>query len=124
MDKIQKATGDKAESYNVAYPVQTVVTYLLFKKYAEVETKFVQAKVKKKELHKGEKYLNEEFPFKINIIDSTYFTNIVRSEGFKVSGHFALRAHGEGRRERRLVWINDYEKSGYTRTAKKDSLPE
>ncbi len=55
---------------------------------------------------------------KVRIIDSSYFTTIIRSEGFGVRGHLRLQPHGEGMSKRKLIWISPFEKKGYTRIAK------
>lgn len=58
----------------------------------------------------------------IKIITSTWFTTLVKSDEFKVRGHFRLQACGEGMKDRKLKWINEYTKEGYTRKA--DMLPK
>ncbi len=105
----------------ITYLTQMVVTFELFKKYAELETKVVsktngtRAKVAK------QKYKNNcKVP--ITIIDSTWFTRIVRSEEFNVKGHFRLQAYGEGMNDRKLIWVNGFKKHGYTRKAKIESI--
>lgn len=106
-------------NYHVLFPIQTVVTFELFKQYAEIETKIIQSGTTNRKVKiNHEKYLSE-FPFKVQIIDSKYFTNLIRTNGFKVKGHFRLQPYGEGRKNRRLQWIHEFEKSGYTRKATK-----
>lgn len=87
----------------------------MFIKYAEVETKTVLGKSKRRF---GDPYRNDtDFP--ITHLDSKWFTNIVRSEGFSVRGHFRLqpkKINGEWTKE--LIWIADFEKNGYTSKAK------
>lgn len=51
-------------------------------------------------------------------VNNDWNTVYVRSSGFTVSGHFALRWIGKGRNERRIVFIEPYQKKGYTRTVK------
>lgn len=92
-----------------------ILSLLLFLKYCDQETKIVNAK--RREHHAGVKYVNET-PQNIEILDSTWFTTIVRSEGFKVGGHFRMQPCGPERSQRKLIWISDFEKTGYTRTAK------
>lgn len=92
-----------------------VVSFILFKKYCETETKVIPAN--KKEHHIGVKYVNET-KRKITVLDSTWFTTIVKSEGFGVSGHFRLQPCGPNNSERKLIYIAPFEKQGYTRTAK------
>lgn len=95
------------------------VTYLfcmLFKKYAPVETKFIPAHKKVKDFNC--KYVNDT-NFDISYMDSTWFTNLVKSDAFKVRGHFRLQPCGQGFKDKKLIWINDFEKQGYTRQAGK-----
>lgn len=89
--------------------------FITFKKYVDVETKIVNAN--RKEKHLGEKYVNETNR-KVEILDSTYFTTISRTEGFGVRGHFRWQPYGNGRDQKRLIWISDFTKHGYTRKAK------
>lgn len=87
-----------------------------FKKYAKVETKFLPANKTVKEINC--KYVNDTNA-NITILDSTWFTNLVKSDAFKVRGHFRLQPCGEGLKEKKLIWISDFEKNGYVRNAKK-----
>lgn len=94
---------------------------LLFKQYAEIETKIIQKGkegVPRKIKSSGEQFCNET-NVPIQILDSRWFTNIIRTNGFPVKGHLALRACGKGRKERTLTWISGYEKKGYNSTAKR-----
>jgi hypothetical protein len=92
-----------------------LITFICFIKHVELETKII--KPESKEWHIGTKYLNET-KNKIEILDSTWFTTIVRSEGFNVRGHFRMQPCGKDRAERKLIWISDFEKEGYTREAR------
>lgn len=100
-------------TYQLKQAIQNVFECVIFKKYAQIETKIIKG-------GKGIKSIKKNNSDNIDIIHigSTWFTNLVRTEGFNVKGHFALRACGKGRSERKLVWINPYEKNGYTRKAK------
>lgn len=93
-----------------------LVSFICFIKHVELETKII--KPESKEWHIGTKYLNET-KSKIEVLDSTWFTTIVRSEGFNVRGHFRMQPCGQNLADRKLIWISDFEKTGYTRTAKK-----
>lgn len=95
--------------------VSEIVLFLLFLKYCEIETKVIKAE--KKDHHIGVKYVNET-KSDITVLDSTWFTTIVRSEGFGVRGHLRWQPHGPGLSQRRLQYIAAFEKEGYTRTAK------
>jgi len=93
-----------------------VLSYILFIKYANVETKYLNAGQKIKEIDC--KYLNET-KSQVNILSSTWFTNLVKSDAFKVRGHFRLQPCGEGMKDRKLIWISDFQKEGYNRQADK-----
>lgn len=95
--------------------IADLMCFKTFLKYAEVETKIVNGN--RREKHLGEKYVNE-VPYKVQILDSTYFTTISRTDGFGVRGHFRLQPYGPSMAQKRLKWISAYEKEGYTRTAK------
>jgi hypothetical protein len=91
-----------------------LVSKLSFIKYAEVTTIEIPAGQKDKGV--ACKYINES-QSDIKIFDSTWFTNFVKSDAFKVRGHFRLQPCGEGLKDRKLKWINDFQKEGYTRKA-------
>jgi hypothetical protein len=56
----------------------------------------------------------------IKIINSLWFTNLVKSDGFKVRGHFRLQPKKkDGEWTKELVWINEFQKTGYTAPARK-----
>ncbi len=106
----------KNSAFAIGYGI--LVRYcMLFKQYAEVETKILEPKKKTKIF--GCKYLNET-DMNITHLDSKWFTNLVKSDAFKVRGHFRLQPKKkEGKWTKELIWINDFEKSGYTAPARK-----
>lgn len=87
-----------------------------FIKYAPIETKIIESNSKIKT--QNNKYVNDT-KSNITLLTCTWFTNLVKSDGFKVKGHFRLQPCGVGRLELKLVWVNDYEKTGYTAPARK-----
>jgi hypothetical protein len=91
-----------------------IIGFLMFKEYADVEEKLI---IKKS----GEKIFNCHYTNNTNrnirIMDCTWFTTLIKSEGFNVRGHFRLQPCGEGMKDKKLIWINDFKKSGYTREA-------
>jgi len=113
MDVVWKGFAEQGR--DLAWWIADIMLLKTFMKYADVESKIVNAE--KKEHHLGVKYLNETKK-KIEILDSTYFTTISRTEGFGVSGHFRRQHYGVGMKEWRLQWISDFQKHGYTRRAK------
>jgi hypothetical protein len=113
MDIIWKGFTD--DGRDLGWWVAEILLFKTFLKYADVETKIVNAQ--RREHHLGNKYVNET-NHKINVLDSTYFTTISRTEGFGVKGHFRLQPYGPGLSLKRLQWITDFKKTGYTRKAK------
>jgi len=113
MDCVWNGFADQGR--DMSWWIADLMLLKTFMKFAETESKIVNAK--KKEHHLGVKYLNET-DLKIEILDSTYFTTISRTEGFGVRGHFRLQPYGIGMKDRRLQWISDFQKNGYTRKAK------
>jgi hypothetical protein len=65
------------------------------------------------------KFFNESAE-KIKIVDSTWNKIIMVLGKFSVRGHFRLQRYGEQLKERKLIFIDEYEKDGYTRNAKKE----
>ena len=55
-----------------------------------------------------------------DIIDSTWFTTLINSSAFNVRGHFRLQPFGTDLKEKKLIWIKEFQKSGYKRIAKKE----
>jgi hypothetical protein len=92
------------------------IIFNMFKSYAEVETKTIFAETKQKD---GiDKYVNDT-KLNLTFLDSKWFTNIVKTEGFAVQGHFRLqpkKKNGEWTKE--LIWINEFNKLGYTAPAR------
>jgi len=94
-----------------------IIIFRMFKNYAEVETKIIPPNSKVKDV--GGKYVNDT---KLNLtyLDSKWFTNLVKSDGFTVSGHFRLQPKKkDGEWTRELIWINEFEKTGYIAPARK-----
>lgn len=54
-------------------------------------------------------------PFPLTIVTSKWNITSIRTEGFPVKAHFALRWTGTGRTMPRMVLIEPYEKHGYIR---------
>lgn len=92
-----------------------LISMICFIKYCPIETKIIEGG--RRGHHAGQKYVNETDQ-KIEILDSTWFTTIIRSEGFQVGGHFRMQPFGPGLAQKKLIWIDPFEKHGYTRKAK------
>lgn len=93
-----------------------IYTLLLFIKYCDIETKVTSPQNRRTNVA-GQKYLNETDK-RISILDSTWFTNLVVSGAFNVSGHLRWQHYGPGNSLKKLIWIDEFQKEGYTRKAK------
>ena len=95
--------------------LKTIISCDLFKKYADVETKILKAKTKTKIFNC--KYINDT-DFNITHLDSRWFTDLIQSNSFNVRGHFRLQPY---KFNKRLIWIDEFKKNGYTSKAKKNT---
>ena len=86
---------------------------LNFIRYAKIEDKLLVAG--SKIFYNSTKYVNNSMS-NIITVDSSWFTTIVKSNSFKVRGHFRLQPYKD---RVELIWIDEFEKTGYTRKAKK-----
>lgn len=97
-----------------------IMCFVVFFKYADVETKVTEPKNRRAKIGK-EKYINET-EVKVQILDCTWFTNLVVSGAFMVGdetgGFLRWQHYGPGNSLKRLIWISPFEKEGYTRKAK------
>lgn len=88
----------------------------LFLQFAQVEIKNLKPN---RQIYEGVNCIyNNKTKSDIQIIDSTYFTTLIKSDAFKVRGHFRIQPYKEGKK---IIWISDFTKLGYTRKAKIES---
>lgn len=92
--------------------VTSISVLHMFQRYAEIETKFLLPKTKSTNI---KCFYNNQTDLKIIRLDCSWFTNLIHSEGFKVSGHFRLQPYADG--SKKLIWINEFKKMGYKRKA-------
>ena len=96
--------------------IAIIVLFRMFKTYAKVETKIIPPNSKIKDINC--KYVNDT-KLKLTYLDSKWFTNLVKSDGFNVRGHFRLQPKKEnGKWTKELIWISEFQKSGYTAKAR------
>jgi hypothetical protein len=97
------------------FMIKEAILWQMFKSYAQVETKHLPANKLTKDINC--KYVNDTM-FNITQLDSLWFTNLVKSDAFKVRGHFRLQPKKKDNKwTKELIWINEFEKHGYTRKA-------
>jgi len=54
-------------------------------------------------------------PHPFTVVNSKWNTTTIRNTGFKVSGHWRLQPHGQGMKQVKLIFIEEYKKDGLTR---------
>lgn len=89
---------------------------LYFIKNCEIETK--ELKPNEKHRTATEKHYNET-KSNITLLDCTWFTTLISNIKHHVKGHLRWQPYGEGRALRKLIWINEFERGGFVRQAKK-----
>jgi hypothetical protein len=104
--------GRQSEYSNIEKSIFVVqlLTYLIFGDITEI---FLKPKTK--HINNFTRIVNNT---KLNIMFcDTLWKQRINISGFKVRGHFRLQPVGEGRKSRKLIWIEDFEKHGYNRKA-------
>lgn len=95
-------------------------SFILLYNFTETENKIVHGTDTEKSRRvkvDDEKFLNESAN-NIEIVDTTYFTKIVRTDPFGVTGHFKVQNFGPGNALSKIIYVSDYKKEGYTRESK------
>lgn len=106
-------TSEGVIAGNVAMEIGNFVR---LKRNDQIESKYLNPRQKIKDLRC--KYKNEtDIP--VTIINITWFTTLIKQEQFKVRGHFRWQPCGQGFKDRKLRWISEFEKGGYTAPARK-----
>ena len=89
------------DAYENTNAFQRILTLFLgvlsYKKYGETDTVYIAAGVKR-QIPDEDGILMNRAPFPISHLDSSWFRTIIRTEGFKVRGHFRLQPCGVGRK--------------------------
>jgi hypothetical protein len=97
--------------------IDSILTTIYFIHNCETEQRVVAPNQKYRA--GGQKYFNESKSDFI-VLDCRWFTELVRTTPFHVRGHLRWQVHGQGRAKRKLIWIDDFEKSGYHRKPNKE----
>jgi hypothetical protein len=95
---------------------QLFVKLLLFVELSELSVEVLTPNKKIGTRREG-KFFNQSHS-NITLVDSKWNVISVRTEGFTVSGHWRMQPHGADRTQRRLIWVDTFEKKGYIRKPK------
>jgi hypothetical protein len=94
-----------------------VIQVLAYLYYGDITTKFIPSKQEIK-LSAFKKITNNS-SFDICYVD-TLWKQRISTDGFGVKGHFRLQPIGTERKQRKLIWIEQFQKQGYNRKATKE----
>lgn len=114
---IQLGDNDDDRKYEELF--RKIVLYLF---YTDKETEFIGADKTNGKSKKNGKIKNSTKQDLV-IVDSKWNVDVIRNEGFDVSGHFRLQPYGSNdNRNYRIIYIEPYIKNGYKRIGKKNTL--
>lgn len=110
---------DKDKTSYIGQTIETFKLYLAFMKFADVEVEVIGKNTKTKSSIYGCKVRNEG-DIDVILLDSRWFREIIRTDGFGVRGHLRLQPYKDvnGHWTRKLIWIEAFEKHGYHRKAR------
>ena len=112
---VLKDSLDKCSGH--AKVILTALAILFLKRFGKVETVLCGHNARRAIPDTGETLKNTA-PFPVNYLDCSWLRTIVRTDGFLVRGHFRLQPCGEKHRDRKLIYIEPFQKYGYVRRAK------
>jgi hypothetical protein len=92
----------------------------LIKQFGPTEIKIFGGKDNPKKVKIGNVKMLSDLDIPIHYYDSKWFTEFHRTNGFKVRGHFRLQRCGKNLTEKKLIFIEEFQKNGYNSRAKKD----
>ena len=95
--------------------LNSILTSLYFINNCELETKVLSPNEKHRV--NGTKFYNESKSH-FTILDCNWFTKLIRDTPFSVTGHLRWQRCGENYSKKKLIWIDAFEKKGYTKKAK------
>jgi hypothetical protein len=94
------------------------IKLLIFTEYSELEEVTLMPNQSKGNKKEGKIYNDSNKNF--TIVDSTWNKIIIRTEKFGVSGHLRLQPIGKNRNDRKLIYISEYLKNGYTKQSRQN----
>lgn len=71
-----------------------------------------------------DKILNDTFMKNVYLVNAHWNKIVIVQGGFKVSGHFRVQPCGAGRKDYKLIWIDEFKKGSYVRRAGREIRDE
>ena len=91
-----------------------IMQLLSFVELSDIEVTLLNP-MKNNGRHKRDGKITNNSPKTVYVVDSSWNKIVMRTDGFAVRGHFRLQPCGPGRMDRKLIWIDAFEKHGYKR---------
>lgn len=95
---------------------EELIRLLVYLFYGDITEKFIPPKCKIRKSSSLISHIENDSSMGIYFADSLWRQR-VNVDGFKVRGHFRLQPCGAGYADRKLIWIEDFQKKGYKRRA-------
>jgi len=92
-----------------------IVRLMTFIELGDIETVFIQSGHSNNKTKKEGKITNTS-DYSVFVVDSSWNKLSIRTDGFAVMGHFRLQPCGSWHLDRKLIWIDAFEKHGYKRS--------
>jgi len=108
-------SGD--EPKNLSNLFSLFLNALWYKQHAGIKIKKVPGKARTKLFNCAYK---NECKLPVDILDTNWYTTIIRVKPFLRREHYRNVRYGKGRKKSKLVWIPSTLVNGYTRTARKE----
>jgi hypothetical protein len=118
---VEKETGEYFHNSADISQFSQIMQLLTFIELGDIEVTLIHPRQKQKAERKEDNMYNATNNT-VFVVDSTWNKILVRTDGFAVRGHFRLQPCGDGMRDRKLIWINAFEKNGYIRKPKASIL--
>jgi len=125
----QSEDHKKESKSDILIAVRSILMVLALKQFAKIENYYIGKRNRRLKIG-GNKFINKQ-DLTIGVLDSRWFRNIIRTEGFGVRGHFRLQPYGPNMSKKRLIYIKPFEKKGYKSKARinitneqKDQVPQ
>ncbi len=110
-------TGEYYAPMEEAVNFSVVMQLMTFIELGDIEVTYINALSNNGKPKKDGKVYNASNNT-VFVVDSSWNKLLIRTDGFAVRGHFRLQPCGDGMKDRKLIWIDAFEKHGYTRRPK------
>lgn len=118
---INQETGEFAYEEENAEIFSQIMQVLAFVELGDIEVIQLNKNQSAGTKSTGDKFANKS-NYTVFVVDSSWNKLIIRTEGFAVRGHFRLQPCGPNMADRKLIWIDAFEKHGYKRRPKAEII--